>query len=434
MKAVIRIFTGTPLKYHVEVTSSTGGGTQVSEWTTNRQITIVMPEDGDYSWRVEASDNISSSGWSTTRTLGVYSIERASTDQVSIALPASIETFANYNVLYGIPASFPTAITPTMVYLELPKRLYSSVSFDVLVNESVNENATFTLDIAADGSIEWSQNINWSAPAFFESPDLTAAINNFMAQSTLLGGELVSIPISVNFYSIGELYITDVEAHTGVDSDPQLNAGDLIISNTDPMETDVIGLTARVFNGGIFTANNIMVNFFAGDPDFGGKYIGSKLVSHILAGSYGDAVLNWDTSGYVGEQDIFAVVDYGSQIPEMDETNNITSKSLVIRNRPDLSIELISPSDYEPVVGESVTLMISTANLGESDAASSLVSVYIGDPLDGGGWLGEKFVEIMRQSTTNVNFNWTPDRTGWHRLYVLSDANDQVSEYDEKFN
>lgn len=427
-------YPGTPLKYHVEVTSSTGGGTQVSEWTTNRQITIVMPEDGDYSWRVEASDNISSSGWSTTRTLGVYSIERASTDQVSIALPASIETFANYNVLYGIPASFPTAITPTMVYLELPKRLYSSVSFDVLVNESVNENATFTLDIAADGSIEWSQNINWSAPAFFESPDLTAAINNFMAQSTLLGGELVSIPISVNYSSIGELYITDVEAHTGVDSDPQLNAGDLIISNTDPMETDVIGLTARVFNGGIFTANNIMVNFFAGDPDFGGKYIGSKLVSHILAGSYGDAVLNWDTSGYVGEQDIFAVVDYGSQIPEMDETNNITSKSLVIRNRPDLSIELISPSDYEPVVGESVTLMISTANLGESDAASSLVSVYIGDPLDGGGLLGEKFVEIMRQSTTNVNFNWTPDRTGWHRLYVLSDANDQVSEYDESNN
>lgn len=427
-------YPGTLVKYHVEVTSLTDGGSQVSEWTTNTQITMVLPEDGEYSWRVEANDNISSSGWSNARTLTDFSIERADVDQVRIALTQNIETFANYKVLYGLPAHFPTAITPTMVYLELPKRLYSSVMLDVLVNESNDENATFTLDIAADGSIEWSQNVVWSAPAFFESPDLTAAINSYMAQSSVAGGELVSIPISVNYSSIGDLYITGLEAHTGVDCDPQLGTGDLIISNTDPMETDVIGLTARVFNAGIFTAKNIMVNFFIGNPASGGKYIGSRLVSNILAGGFGDAVLNWDTSGYVGDQEIFAVADYGSQIPEMDETNNITSLSLTIRNRPDLSVTLISLSDDEPVVGESVTLTIAETNLGESDAASSLISVYVGDPLDGGVLLGENLVEIIRGSTTNMNFTWVPDRTGWHRLHVLSDANDQVSEYDESNN
>lgn len=427
-------FPGTPMKYHVEVTYSTGGGTQISEWTTNTQITMVLPEDGEYSWRVEASDNISTSGWSNSRTLSVFSIERANAEQVRIALPESVETFENYKVLYGLPALFPTAITPAMVFLELPKRLYSSVTLGVLVNESINENATFTVDIAADGSIDWSQNIVWSAPAFFESPDLTAAINAYMAQSSSAGGELVSIPISVNHSSIGELYIMGVEAYTGVDSDPRLGTGDLIISNTDPMETDVISLTARVHNGGIFTAKNIMVNFFAGDPAYGGRYIGSRLVSNILAGSYGDAVLNWDTSGYVGDHEIFAVADYGAQIPEMDETNNTTSLSLTIRKRPDLSVTLISLSDDEPVVGESVTLTISESNLGESDAASSLVSVYVGDTVDSGILLGENFVEVMRGSTTNVNFTWVPDRTGWHRLHVLSDANDQVFEFDESNN
>lgn len=427
-------FPGTPMKYHVEVTYSTGGGTQISEWTTNTQITMVLPEDGEYSWRVEASDNISTSGWSTSRNLSVFSIERVNAEQVKIALPENVVTFANYKVLYGLPALFPTAITPTTVYLELPKRLYSSVTLGVLVNESINENATFTLDIAADGSIDWSQNIVWSEPDFYQSPDLAAAINTYMAQNALGGGELVSIPISVNYSSNGELYIMGVEAHTGVDSDPLFGTGDLIISNTDPMETDVIGLTARVHNGGIFTAKNIMVNFFAGDPAHGGKYIGSRLVSNIIAGSYGDAVLNWDTSGYVGDIEIFAVVDYGAQIPEMDETNNTTSQSLTIRNRPDLSVTLISLSDDEPVVGESVTLTISETNLGESDAASSLVSVYVGDTVDSGILLGENFVEVMRGSTTNVNFTWVPDRTGWYRLHVLSDANDQVFEYDESNN
>lgn len=85
-----------------------------------------------------------------------------------------------------------------------------------------------------------------------------------------------------------------------------------------------------------------------------------------------------DTSGYVGNQEVYAAVDYSSQIPEIDETNNITSQSLTIRTRPDLSISLISLSDFEPVVGESVTLTISETNLGESDAASSLVSAYVG--------------------------------------------------------
>ena len=427
-------FPGTPMKYHVEVTPAQGGVPQVSDWTTNTQITVVLPEDGEYSWRVEASDNISSSGWSPSRNLSVFSIERANADQVRIALPESVVTFANYKVLYGLPASFPTAITPTMVYLELPKRLYSSITLGVLVNESINQNATFTLDIAADGSIEWSQNIVWNSPTFFESPDLTAAINGYMSQSSVAGGELVSIPISVNFSSIGELFITGIEAHTGVDSDPQLGTGDLMISNIDPMETDVISLTARVHNGGIFTAKNIMVNFFAGDPAYGGRYIGSRLVSNILAGSYGDAVLNWDTSGYVGDIEIFAIVDYSAQIPEMDETNNTTSQSLTIRNRPDLTVTLISLSDNEPMVGESVTLTVSETNLGESDAASSLVSVYIGDTVDNGILLGENFVEVMRGSTTNVNFTWVPDRTGWHRIYVLSDANDQIFEYDESNN
>ncbi len=301
-------YPGTPLKYHVEVSSLTSEGSQVSEWTTNSQITMVVPEDGEFSWRVEASDNISNSGWSASRTFVDFSIVRADAERVSIALPETIDTFTNYKVFYGLPASFPAAITPTMVYVELPKRLYSSVTLNVLVNESVNQNATLTIDVAANGSIEWSQDVVWNSPTFFESPDLTIAINDFMTQSSSAGGELVSVPVSVNYSSVGELFITGIEAHTGVDSDPQLSTGDLMVSNTNPMETDVINLTARVFNAGIFTAKNIMVNYFVGNPAEGGRYIGSKLVSSILAGSYVDAVLNWDTSGYVGNQEVMRLL------------------------------------------------------------------------------------------------------------------------------
>lgn len=427
-------YPGTSRQYHVEVVSLSDGGSQTSEWTTSTHWSTVLPEDGRYSWRVESSDNLTTSGWSNSQFISVYSIERINSSQVNIALPINVEKAIDYRVFYGLPAEFITANTPEIVYVELPKRLYSSITLDVLVNESLSGNATFTLDVMADSAVEWSQNFNGSEAVFYESPNLATVVNNFMAQSPLPGGELVSIPVSVNFSSIGTLYITNVKAITGTDSDPMLGLGDLIINNIDPMETDVVNITARVRNVGIFTAKNVMVNYFVGNPIDGGKYIGSKLISHIPADGFVDADLAWNTSGYVGDQDIFAALDYGSQVAELNEQNNITSLSVNIRNRPDLAVTSITLSDDEPVVGEAVTITVTETNHGESDALPSLVSVFNGSPQNDGMLLGESSVEIMRESTANLDFSWVPDRMGWHRIHVLSDSDNQISEYDESNN
>ncbi len=428
-------YPGTPTTYQVEIKSlDTGEIVQTSDWLTTTEWTAVLPDDGLYAWRVEANDGLSLSGWSGYQDISVYSIARDTDLQVNLALPNDVTGSTKYHVRYGIPAQFITAQTPQIVTIDLPKRLYSSVTFDMLVNASSSSVASFTVDVGNDGSIDWTQSLSWESPSTLESPNLASAVNNFMAQATVAGGESVPIPVNINFDTTGELYITNIDALTAVDSDPMFGVGDLLIDNSSPVETETVLLTARVHNTGIYTAENVMVNYFVGNPQEGGKYIGGALVPSILADTYVDANLLWNTAGYTGTHDVYAVLDLASQIPEMDEENNTTSLTVTILTRPDLLNTRIQLSDDEPVVGESIKVSLTETNQGQADAALSAVSVYVGDPNDGGVLLGESSIEVMGESSANLDFEWIPDQTGWHRLYVISDTNDQIFEYDEGNN
>jgi len=428
-------YPGTPMAYRVEIKSlETGEVVQISDWITTTQWTTVLPDDGVYAWRVEASDSLSTSGWSGYQDITVFSIARGADLQINLALPTDVTESIAYHVRYGVPAEFITALTPQTITINLPKRLYSSVTFDMLVNASSSSVANFTVDVGDDGSIDWTQSLSWDSPSILGSPNLASAVNNYMAQSTAVGGESVPILISINFDSTGELYITNVHSMTAVDSDPMVGVGDLTIDNADPVETEEVILAARVHNAGIYTAKNVMVNYFVGNPQEGGKYIGGKLVPSILADNYVDTNLMWNTSGYTGAHEIYAVVDIASQIPEMDEENNTTSLSVSILTRPDLLNTAIQLSDDEPVVGETIIISLTETNQGQADSLPSVVSVFDSDPNDGGLLLGESTIEVMGESSTNLDFEWLPDQTGWHRIYIISDMNDQISEYDEGNN
>lgn len=428
-------YPGTTMSYRVELKFlKTGEIIQTSDWVTTTHWTAILPDDGAYQWRVQANDSLSTSSWSLYQDISVYSIARGADLQVSLALPLELTESTEYHILYGLPAEFLTALTPQSVTMNLPKRLYASVTFDVLVNTSSSSVANFTVDVGNDGTIDWNQSVNWLSPSLLSSPDFASAVNNYVTQTTAVGGESVPIPVSINFNATGELYITNIKAITAVDSDPMLGVGDLLIDDSSPVETEEVILTARVHNTGLYTANNVMVNYFVGNPQEGGTYIGSKLLPSILADHYVDANLLWRTSGYTGTHEIYAVVDMASQIAEMNEANNTTALSVSILTRPDLLNTGIHLSDDEPVVGESVIITLSETNQGQADALPSSVSVFDGDPITGGLLIGESTVEVMGESFTSLDFEWIPGQTGWHRIYVISDKYDQISEYDEGNN
>lgn len=427
-------YPGTPIQYKVEITPVTGGAPIESPVLDATQWIGIVPADGEYLWRVKAYDGSSWGEWSVQHNLGVYSIARTDATHTQIAIPENVDDYTHYRVSYGINAGFTAANVPQLLELQLPKRIYTSVTLDILLKSAVPGNVNFTIDIGNDGSTEWSQALTWTEPASFESPNLAQVINAYMLQSPQSGGEIVTFPVLVNLSTPGDLYLYNLVGLVGVDSDPMIGAGDISFGNSNPIETENLTINAKVHNAGIFTARNTMANFYVGNPDAGGKYIGSKLIPNIPGNSFVNASIQWNTSGYTGEQSIYVILDKADQVDEIDETNNSTSVETYILTRPDLFSDNISLSDLEPMLNETVTMSISLSNEGEADSAESLVMVYDGEKSQGGSLVGEGASEVIGKSSTQLMFSWTPQTMGLHRLYVYSDINDQINEYDESNN
>ncbi len=427
-------FPGQPMNYQVEIIPANGAATIESPVLTDTQWIGIVPADGEYTWRVKAYDGSSWGNWSVTNQLGVYSIERVDASHTTIAIPETIDDYTHYIVSYGLPARFAQANTSELLEIRLPKRIYASVTFDMMVKSANDGNVNFSVDIGDDSTVEWSQLLAWTEPVTIGSPNLAPAINAIMLQSPQVGGELVSIPIRVSYSSVGDLFLYNLVGQAGVDSDPMIGNGDISITNPLPVETDILDVTARVHNIGIYKAKNIMAAFFVGDPTAGGKYIGSKLIPQIEGESYVDATIQWNTSGFTGEQTVFVILDRADQIVEMDEENNIALKDFYILTRPDLMTESLDLSDREPVLNETVSLSFSLVNNGEADSTESKVAVYDGERSKDGVLVGEGIAEVIGQSATTMTFDWTPTTFGLHRLFVYTDIDEQINEFDESNN
>ena len=162
--------------------------------------------------------------------------------------------------------------------------------------------------------------------------------------------------------------------------------------------------------------------------------IGSDFLPLVPAGGSVVAETTWDTTGYVGENEIQVILDIADQLEELDEDNNSASTSVTVRSRPDLHVPEIELSDPEPVTGETITLQTVIGNSGETAAGASVLALYDGNPDDGGAVICEQAVSVPAQGETTVNCLWTPASPGLHRLFVLSDRDNAVSENDEGNN
>ncbi len=104
--------------------------------------------------------------------------------------------------------------------ITLPKQHYVSVTFDALFENLASSTFTFTLDIGANGSVEWTDT-GTEQPIILSSSNLANSLNNYLAAASEAWGEDVSIPIRVTLDTSGDVFLTNFSATPGGDSDPQ---------------------------------------------------------------------------------------------------------------------------------------------------------------------------------------------------------------------
>lgn len=218
-----------------------------------------------------------------------------------------------------------------------------------------------------------------------------------------------------------------------------VSSSDITFSNPTPTAGETITISANIKNTGSAQADNIVVQFYDGDPAAGGVLIGETTITSIPSFGSSQASIQWTVPNGAAHS-ILVKIDPANSIDEADENDNIASKSLTASTLLDLSIKSadidIFPPCPDPYI--MVGIFIKVRNLGGTDAADVLVEVYDGNPSAGGVKLpGSGVISLIPAGgVANVTAAIAPENvTGVSKdIYVLVDPNNTISEANETNN
>lgn len=236
-----------------------------------------------------------------------------------------------------------------------------------------------------------------------------------------------------------------------------LEDSNITFSEDSPCEDDSVTITAKVSNRGDETARNVRVRFWNGEPEKGGKLIGENVIPEIASGNSSQTSLGWRAEKYhpgashgislasgavvpgYTHNTIYVQADPESELSESDESNNTTSRELIVYNKANLV--LVDPSFLTfSRQGETVrlTALVRNQNLygwltRAREAREVVVRFYDGQPTAGRldrRLIGEAVIPSIAPGEFGaavVDWN-VSGLSGHHRVYAVVDPFDRIAE------
>ena len=198
------------------------------------------------------------------------------------------------------------------------------------------------------------------------------------------------------------------------------------VSPVCPVNEENVTISCIIENNGAKTGENstgkVKVAFYKGEKLETNK-IGDVEIEALSAGESIVASIACRIQE-AGRDKIIIVADPDDEIGEIDETDNTGSYQLTTGIQPDLFIsdEGLVFGNLTPFSGESFHLEATLHNLGETGSGLFKVSVYKGDPLNGGVFLGDTLVSgISGSGRGTVGFDLALS-AGTHDIYLKIDS------------
>jgi hypothetical protein len=139
---------------------------------------------------------------------------------------------------------------------------------------------------------------------------------------------------------------------------------------------------------------------------------------------------------------MYGLTDSWAQVPETNENNNVKGPVNVEWHaptpQPDLVIQSLTPSDYYPMAGESISVTLVIENLGNDDAGIFWTDLFLNltspptVPSSGDYYCLRSLMAGERDSCTFTGITSTSPDT-WH-MYGLTDSEGRISESNEDNN
>jgi len=216
-------------------------------------------------------------------------------------------------------------------------------------------------------------------------------------------------------------------------------SSDITYIPANPVEGNIVTLTAIIHNEGLLEADNVLVRFYLGDPDSGGTQIGTDINIPAIS-SRNVAVLSipWDSTGHAGNNDIYVKVDPLNTITEMSKLNNKAYKTTKVaaQTGPDLTVAQgdINFVPLTPNMGDMVTITAKIRNTGTLNASNVFVEFSLGDPNVGGTLIigSQTIASIAKGSYATAQIQWnTTGFSGSYEVYANADPFNGVAEFNE---
>ena len=149
-----------------------------------------------------------------------------------------------------------------------------------------------------------------------------------------------------------------------IQPDLTLSQNDITFSDLNPIEGDIVTITAAIHNIGEKDATSANVSFYEGDPDSGGKQIKTtQFLRDIPASGKKNASVNWDTLGKTGNQIIYVVIA-DCNPDEASLANNKASRKISVEKK-NYGVDLSCIDPEQNILSKgSVTYSIKITNTG----------------------------------------------------------------------
>jgi len=238
--------------------------------------------------------------------------------------------------------------------------------------------------------------------------------------------ENYTVIVTVTDYTFWETIERGLVITQEVGTDLTLSRHDISFSPFDPIENEIVKITAKIHNVGTDNVSDVLVIFYDdGEP------IANRTIHQIPRGESRDTNLSWNAT-LSGWHTIRVVVDPYNTTAEFNENNNKASKNIWIYPAlPDLTPTNIDFSDSTPLVNQTITISANVLNNGGIEARNVLVSFKDGDQSSGNTTI--PMIPGKRESrTASINYTFTTSEL--HVINVTIDIENRIAEADEANN
>ena len=226
--------------------------------------------------------------------------------------------------------------------------------------------------------------------------------------------------------SIGQSDLCWLERQIGTDL--AVSADDVSFSPANPVPGKECTISAIIHNLGDLAVENVLIDFYYGNPAEGGELIEDATVDNLLAGSHSEPIsIAWTPPDEITEpKDIYVVVDPDEVIPDRARSNNTCSRRVI---KPDLTIQEI----YTQQLGkDKISTAFRVVNIGTIPAEN--IQVELRKDAPDGELLSELQIEKLGQDVFEDKSVVLDIKDCGIEHYVVIDAAATIEEFNEDNN